>query len=89
MTASDFARQLHGYALTTAEILYRMPDHRHLLQTFIWQDYDLHPRFPKLKGFLDFWETHLDGPLYKVTVSHRELISPAEVRLLDGDFRLN
>lgn len=89
MTTSDFARQLQGYALTTAEILYRLPDHPALIQAFIWQDLDMHPRFPKLHNFLDFWEANLDGPLYKVTVAHRKLVSPAEVRLLDCDFRLN
>lgn len=89
MERSDFAEVLKGYSLTTAEILYRMPDHKALLQTFIWQDFDLHPRFPKLRNFLDFWEANLDGPLYKVTVCHRELVSPAEVRLIEGDFRIN
>ncbi|MCH9807057.1 MAG: usg protein [Alphaproteobacteria bacterium] len=89
MATSDFQRALEGYSLTTAEILYRMPDHRSLIQTYVWQDYDLHPRFPKLRDFLDFWEAHLEGPLYKVTVCHRELISPSEVRLIDGDYRLN
>jgi len=89
MITSDLAQQLKGYALTTAEILYRLPDHPSLLQTYIWQDLDLHPRFPRLRGFLDFWEANLDGPLYKVTVSHRQLVSPAEVRLLSADFSLN
>ena len=56
MGTSDFARILEGYSLTTAEILYRMPDHQALLQTFIWQELDLHPRFPRLRSFLDFWE---------------------------------
>ena len=89
MVGTDFAKVLQGYSLTTAEILYRMPDHQAIIQTFIWQDFDLHPRFPKLRNFLDFWEANLDGPLYKVTVSHRELVSPAEVRMLDGEYRLN
>ncbi|MEQ8825925.1 MAG: protein usg [Filomicrobium sp.] len=89
MADTDFAQALKGYALTTAEILYRLPDHQTLLQTFIWQDFDLHPKFPKLHNFLDFWEANLDGPLYKVTVCHKELIAPAEIRLLDGDFRIN
>ena len=52
---ADFEAQLKGFSLTTAEILYRLPDHPALLQSYIWQDYDLHPRFPKLKSFLDFW----------------------------------
>ncbi|MFA9473127.1 MAG: usg protein [Filomicrobium sp.] len=89
MGTSDFARILEGYSLTTAEILYRMPDHQALLQTFIWQELDLHPRFPRLRSFLDFWEANLDGPLFKVTVSHSRLVSPAQVRLLDGEYRLN
>ena len=62
----DFLAQLAGFSLTTAEILYRLPDHPSLLQSFIWQDYDVHPRFPRLKSFLDFWSRNLDGKLYRV-----------------------
>ncbi|MGD9667947.1 MAG: usg protein [Hyphomicrobiaceae bacterium] len=89
MARTDFQSMLEGYSLTTAEILYRLPDHPALLQSYIWQDYDLHPRFPRLKSFLDFWEAHLDGPLYKVTVSHRRLIAPADMKILDAQFALN
>ena len=46
MTDRDFRAQLAGFSLTTAEILYRLPDHPSLLQSFIWQEYDVHPRFP-------------------------------------------
>lgn len=89
MPSKDFAAMLQGYSLTTAEILYHMPDHPHLLQTFVWQDYDLHPRFPKLKGFLEFWHAKLDGKLYRVRVAHSQLIRPGELRLVDGEFRMN
>ena len=61
MADRDFLHQLAGYSLTTAEIIYRMPDHPKLLQTFVWQDYDIHPRFPKLQGFLDFWSGNIEG----------------------------
>jgi uncharacterized protein Usg len=81
MTAhDDFRRQLEGYGLTTAEILYRMPDYRSVLQTFIWQEYDLHPKFPNLNKFLRFWEEKLEGPLHSVTIVHHRLITPAEIR---------
>ncbi len=86
---SDFQAQLAGFSLTTAEILYRLPDHPSLLQSFVWQEYDIHPRFPRLKSFLDFWTHNLEGKLYRITVAHRRLITPAEVRLIDGDYRLN
>ncbi len=44
------ARQLKDYRLTTAEILYRLPDHPALLQTYIWQELDLAPRYPCLRS---------------------------------------
>jgi uncharacterized protein Usg len=74
----SFVVQLNDYRITTAEILYWMPDHRHLLQSYIWQNLDLAPRFPNLKKFLDFWEGNLDGRLHKVTVANTRLIKPAE-----------
>ncbi|CAN0255029.1 unnamed protein product [Phaeothamnion confervicola] len=89
MVSADFVSIIKGYSLTTAEILYRLPDHPSLLQTFVWQDYDLHPKFPKLQSFLEFWEAKLDGKLYQVRVAHSKLIKPSEIRLVDGQFRLN
>jgi len=88
-TDRDFGAQLAGYSLTTAEILYRLPDYPALLQSFIWQEYDMHPRFPRLKGFLDFWTRNLEGSLYRVTVAHKKLITPAEIKLIAGDYRLH
>ena len=85
----DLRDRLAGYSLTTAEILYRLPDHPSLLQTYIWQEYDVHPRFPRLRGFLQFWARNLEGRLYRVTVAHRKLITPAEIRLVAGDYRLH
>jgi uncharacterized protein Usg len=55
----------------------------------VWQDYDLHPRFPKLLRFLDFWAAKLDGKLYRVRVAHTKLIKPSEISFVDGQFRLH
>jgi len=84
-----FRAQLAGFSLTTAEILYRLPDHPSLLQSYIWQDYDEHPRFPRLRTFLDFWSRNLDGKLYRVRVAHKRLITPAELRLVGDEFRVH
>jgi uncharacterized protein Usg len=84
-----FVRQIAGYSLTTAEILYRLPDHQELLQSYVWQDYDLAPRFPKLTDFLDFWDANLEGPLYRVRVAHKKLISPTEFSFVAGELRLH
>ena len=77
----DFLRQIEGYALTTAEILYRLPDHPLLLQSYIWQDYDQAPDFPVLKRFLAFWQRSLEGPLHMVRVGSTRLIGPGEVAI--------
>lgn len=88
MASREFRLQLQGYGLTTANILYRLPDHPKILQSYIWQEYDLHPEFPELRKFLAFWSRSLDGPLHAVTVTHSRLVKPAELKLLDGDFGL-
>ena len=85
----QFRKQLEGYGLTTAEILYRLPDHPSLLQSYIWQDYDLAPDFPQMTKFLDFWRTNLDGDLHSVRFSHKRLIGPNEWRKVDGEFNLD
>ena len=89
MSSSDFQRQLAGYGLTTAHIFYRRPDHLWLLQSFVWQQYDLYPHFPILQKFLAFWRASLEGPLHSVTVAHSRLIKPAEIRSINGEFRLH
>ena len=62
MVGDDFRKKMLGYGLTTAQILYRMPDHPSLLQTYVWQNYDLFPKFPALRGFLSFWQENLMAP---------------------------
>lgn len=85
----DFRKQIEGYGLTTAQILYRMPDHPAFLQSYVWQEYDLFPKFPVLTKFLDFWRRELEGPLFSVTVAHAKLIKPSDFRAVRGEFYLN
>jgi uncharacterized protein Usg len=85
----DFAGQLGGLRLTTAEVLYFMPDHPRLLQTFLWQTQDQAPRFPRLIRFLDFWRTEIDAVIHTVRVAHNGQLGPAEWRNVDIEARLN
>jgi len=87
--SSDFPKQVNGYGLTTAHSLYRRPDYQWLLQSYVWQNYDLFPEFPELQRFLMFWQEKLDGPLHSVRVAHRKLIKPAELKAIEGEFRLH
>lgn len=87
--SEDFVRQLQGFCLTTAEILYRLPDHLSLLQSYVWQDYDVAPDFPALHTFLDFWSRSLDGPLHSVRIAHVRLVRPTEIRAVQAQFALH
>ena len=86
---SDLGRQLDRYRLTTAEILYHLPDHPRFLQSYIWQDLDLSPEFPVLRKFLEFWRRNLDGRLHTVRVAQCGIISAGEARAVDVEFRLH
>ena len=77
---SNLSLQLRDYRLTTAEILYHLPDHPEILQTYIWQELDIAPRFPVLRKFLDFWHRELDGRLHSVKVAHAGIITPGNFR---------
>ncbi len=85
---SDFVLELQGYKLTTAQIYYRLPDHPSVLQEFIWQHYDLAPKFPKLYGFLEYWEAQIDGELHSVYVARKELIKPNDSKFYDVELLL-
>ena len=86
---STLELQLKGYRLSTVEIVYRMPDHLGLLQTFIWQYFDLAPDYPELNKFLDFWEKNIDGPLHSVRVMSSDLVNPGKLRTVSSSFSLH
>jgi len=81
--------QLRGYRLATAEITYHLPDHPNLLQTFLWQHYDLAPQFPELRKFLDFWVKNIEGKLHSVLVARRSLIGPVQHQHAAGVWQLH
>jgi uncharacterized protein Usg len=89
MASRDFCRMIEGYGLTTANIFYRLPDYPAIVQSYVWQEYDLHPNFPELHRFLEFWSRSLDGKLHSVLVAHAKLIRPAEISMVDAEFRLH
>jgi uncharacterized protein Usg len=72
--------QLAGWTLTTAEVLYYMPDHPSLLQSFTWQTLDLAPRYPRLHQFLDYWRREIEAVIHSVRLATGEELAPAKVR---------
>lgn len=86
---SDLQRMLQDYRLTTAEIIYRLPDHPVLLQSFVWQDLDIAPKFPVLNKFLSFWEKEIEGKLHSVKIANVELIKPAQFIYCKGELNIH
>ena len=86
---SELELQLKGYRLATAEFLYHMPDHPTILQSFIWQTYDIIPEYPEIHKFINFWENNLDGPLHSVHVGNCDLITPGDTRFADAMYLLH
>ena len=81
--------RLRRWRLTTAEITYRLPDHPSLLQTFVWQHYDLAPDYPELRRFLAFWADNIEGRLFSVQVARSELLTAPGWRHAAGSWRLH
>jgi uncharacterized protein Usg len=67
---------LRPWRLTTAEIVYHLPDHPGVLQSFVWQQMDQDPDFPVLNQFLAFWRREIEGTLHSVRVAAAELHGP-------------
>jgi uncharacterized protein Usg len=90
MFVQDVVRkQLEGYRLTTVEILYHLPDHPHLVQSFIWQQFDIAPRYPELQRFLAFWEKNIEGKLHSVSVAQASRMGAPRMRHAQVSFSLH
>jgi uncharacterized protein Usg len=85
----DFADQMLGKRLTTAEILYYMPERPSLLQSFVWQTLDIAPEFPRMNRFLEFWRKEIDAVIHSVSISCQGVISPARIRNVQDVGRLH
>jgi uncharacterized protein Usg len=87
---ADFALRLAGHRLATAEILYHLPDHPHVLQSFVWQTLDLPPRFPRLIRFLDHWCREIDAVIHSVRLAAEgdDALHPVRWRNVDDVLRV-
>jgi uncharacterized protein Usg len=81
--------ELPDYRLTTAEIIYRLPDRPELLQSFIWQHLDVPPEYPVLRRFLDFWAQNLEGKLHSVKIARAPLAGADRLRHVNAVYTLH
>lgn len=89
MTNGHLSLQRNGYRLATAEILYHLPDHPSVLQSFVWQHLDLAPHWPELRKFLDYWARNIHGRLHSVRVTGAALVRPGQWRNVTDELRLH
>ncbi len=85
----DFEAQLRGKRLTTAEVLFYMPDHPALLQSFLWQTLDEAPDFPRIQRFLNFWREQIDAVIHSVQISSVQQIGPGKLRPVSWESKLH
>jgi uncharacterized protein Usg len=81
---TELELRLQGWRLTTAEVLYYIPDHPKLIQSFMWQTLDLAPKYPRIEKFLDFWKREIEAVIHSVTICGDEKIAPAKVNFADA-----
>ncbi len=86
---SDFASRFRGGGLLTTEVVYFLPDHKNLLQSFVWQTIDTAPTFPRLHAFLDHWRRDVEAVIHLIRIAHSDWVGPAEIRTIDGRWTLN
>lgn len=81
MIADDeFALRLKGYSVVTVNVLYYMPDHRSLVQEFIWQTMDIQPKYPRVMRFLDHWRREVDAVVKEILLCDDPQLGARKVR---------
>lgn len=83
METNEFSLRLEGWRLATAEVLYYMPDHPSLLQSFMWQTLDLAPSYPRIHKFLNYWRSEIDAVIHSVRLATGETIAPPKLNTAD------
>lgn len=80
MQHEEIELKLKGWRLATAEVLYYLPDHPSLLQSFLWQTLDLAPAYPRIHRFLDFWRREIDAVIHSVRLASGETLAPPKLQ---------
>ena len=78
-----------GYKLVTVSVLYHMPDHRSLLNEFVWQTLDLTPKYPRVQKFLDYWRREIEAVIREVTIAEVEPLAARRISTVKSVLTLN
>lgn len=83
---NEIRLRLEGYTLVTVNVLYYMPDHRNLVNEFLWQTMDVSPRYPRIERFLDHWRREIDAVIKEVQISNGAAFDPSRYTNVTGMF---
>ena len=50
-------------------MIYYLPDYDHILQEFVFQQYDIVPEYPKLDKFVKFWRINIEARIHRIDFS--------------------
>ena len=53
-----------------------MPDHRNLIQEFMWQTLDINPKYPRVNKFLSFWKENIEAVIADVEIAESKQRRP-------------
>ncbi|MGE3142308.1 MAG: Usg family protein [Hyphomonadaceae bacterium] len=77
---TEMALRLRGWRLARAEVIYYLPDHPSLLQSFIWQTLDIAPNYPRIRQFLDYWKREIEAVIHSVRLATGEELAPGSMK---------
>lgn len=81
MNDPDFEKILvKGYSVVTVNVVYFLPDHRSLVNEFMWQTLDLKPKYPRVIRFLDFWQREIDAIIREIQLADSSGLQPRYFR---------
>jgi uncharacterized protein Usg len=81
MNDPDFEKILvKGYSVVTVNVVYFLPDHRSLVNEFLWQTLDLQPKYPRVIRFLDFWQREIDAIIREIQLADSSGLQPRHFR---------
>ena len=83
---NELSLRFAGWRLATAEVLYYLPDHPRLLQSFVWQTLDLAPQYPRIHRFLDYWKREIEAVIHSVRLATGETLAPPAMSRVDAIF---
>ncbi len=75
--------------LVTMSIIYGLPDHKSIINEFVWQLHDLVPELERVRRFLKFWDNNIDGPIKLVQITYPGIKIPRSVRCVDSLLVIN